>query len=99
MRLARDLGSSRDLFPEGIEKLTDLPHTLFTAIQTALTFLSFDELEEDERPPKRIWLDGEAMKDWFREVKRKRKEKYGGDGHQPIDDPVQNAAAKGLIVK
>lgn len=66
-------------------------------------FLSFEELEPDERPPRAIWLDGEQMTAWFDNVKRRREEKYGtGDGDggwdRSVADPVSNPAARGLIV-
>lgn len=59
-------------------------------------FLSFEELEQGERPPKSIWLDGDKLTSWFDRVKRERERKYGGG--QDIADPVENAAAKALIV-
>lgn len=75
--------------------MRDCPHTIFEAIRNAMLVLSFDELPEDERPPKRIWLDGERLRDWFKTVERRRKEKYSG---KHIDDPVDNDAARSLIV-
>lgn len=77
--------------------MADLPHTLFTAIRLGLSFLGFEELPEDEQPPKRIWLDGEKLADWFANVKKRRDEKYGESGRKAIEDPVENAAAKSLI--
>lgn len=68
---------------------------MFNAIRFALTFLSFEELESHERPPKRIWLDSDALNDWFANVKKQRTEQASG---KAIDDPVQNEAAKSLIV-
>lgn len=55
---------------------------------------SWDELEEDERPPKHIWTDGRKMHQWFRDVRSQRK----SEGSDDIEDPVENEAAKGLIV-
>jgi hypothetical protein len=75
----------------------DCPHTLFTAIRVALMVISFDELPEDERPARRIWLDNDRLEAWFKEVKRRRDEKYGGKSRE-IEDPVQNDAARALIV-
>jgi hypothetical protein len=59
--------------------------------------ISFDELEEDEQPPRRIWLDHERLSAWFKAVRKRRKEKYGGKASE-IDDPVQNEAARSLLV-
>jgi hypothetical protein len=60
--------------------------------------IGFDELEEQERPPRRIWLDNERLSEWFKEIKRKRNERYGGKGSGAIEDPVANDAARSLIV-
>lgn len=99
VRIARDFGNVAELLPDGIDDLRDCPHVLFTAIKSALVVLSFDELAEDERPPKRIWNDGEKLTDWFAEVKRRRKTEFGADkGPGPIEDPVENEAARGLLV-
>lgn len=99
VRIARDFGTVAELLPDGVDDLRDCPHVLFTAIRQALVILSFGELPDDERPPKRIWNDGEALKDFFDEVKRRRDEKYGDrKGPGPIEDPVQNDAARSLLV-
>jgi hypothetical protein len=76
----------------------DCPHVLFEAIRVALLIISFDELERDERPPRRIWLDREKLAAWFKDVERRRTEKYGGKGPGAIEDPVNNEAARSLIV-
>lgn len=86
------------LFPPGITHLADLPATLHEAISKGLAFVSFDELPSDEKPPRKIWLDPERLDEWFVEVEKRRKEKYGVDGNKDIEDPVDNAAARGLIV-
>jgi hypothetical protein len=85
-----------------VDHLADLPHPLFDAIRLALYFLSFDELDSDERPPRRIWMDADAMRDWWAHVKRLREEKYGkSDSSSDLeDDPggyTSNAAAKDLM--
>jgi hypothetical protein len=87
-----------ELLPDGVDDLRDCPHVLFQAIRAALVVLSFDELAEDERPPRRIWNDGEQLSEWFKEIKRKREEKYSDKGPGPIEDPVNNEAARGLLV-
>jgi len=87
-----------ELLPEGIDDLRDCPHPLFEAIRVALMVLGFDELEDNERPPKRIWLDGQRLQEWFKDVRRKRREKYDPKGGGEIEDPVQNEAARSLIV-
>lgn len=97
MRLARDFGTIRELYPPGVDDLRELPYIWFDAIRRALTFLGFDELEPDERPPKSIWLDDEALRLHFDQVKVMREEKWGS-GEERIDDPVENPAAKDLLI-
>lgn len=65
------------LFPPGIDHLADLPHTFFDAIRQAFSILSWEELPDEERPPKRIWLDSEKLSLHFARVKRDRERKYG----------------------
>jgi hypothetical protein len=103
VRIARDFGTVSELLPEGFVDLRDCPHLFFEALRTAMVVLSFDELPKDERPPKHIWLDGEKLTAWFKDVERKREDKYGGGGGDasrpgPIEDPVENEAARSLIV-
>jgi hypothetical protein len=83
------------LLPDGIGSLRDAPYPLFRAIRAALTFLSFEELPEDDIPPRSIWLRGEDLEEWFKEVKRRHKDKLGG--RQEIDDPVRNGAIDLLV--
>lgn len=101
VRIAQSLGGLHTIFPEGVTRLSELPYTLHDAILAALNFISFDELLDDERPPRKLWGDGEKLNMWFEEVKRKRNEKYGLDGSEsgPIDNPVRNAAARDLIAE
>lgn len=87
----------RELFPEGISRLDDLPHTLFGLINRTLLTLSWEELPEDERPPKRIWTDNEKLNSWFEDVRRKREAEMKGDSwNKAIDDPVDNDLTAGL---
>lgn len=96
MRFARDFGTVRELFPDGIDSLWDLPWKLAEAIFRALIILSWDNLPKDERPPENIWGDDRAIKEWFDAVEANRK--TDADPDRQIEDPVDNAAAKGLIV-
>lgn len=99
VRVARDFGTVSELLPDGFDDLRDLPHVFFEALRTAVLILSFDELPREERPPRRIWLDGEGLAAWFKDVERKRDEKYSGsDRPGRIEDPVENQAARSLIV-
>lgn len=93
------MGEVSALFPPGITQVTDLPYKLFDAIRYALVFLSWEELPDDERPPKRIWHDGDALNEHFRWVRKQREDKYRTDGgSKEIEDPVRNEAASSLLV-
>lgn len=97
MRIARDFGTVSELLPEGVADVRDMPHTLFDNVRLALHFLSWEELPPEDQPPRRIWLDDELLTAWFEEVKRRREDERKGESRD-IDDPVQNEAAKGLLV-
>jgi hypothetical protein len=97
VRIARDFGTVAELFPSGVENVRDLPWRWFEAIRMAMFFLSFEELAEDERPSKKIWLDSEALEAHFAQVKAKRKREVKGDSTLE-GESVSNKAASGLIV-
>lgn len=60
-------------------------------------FLSFEELQEDERPPKHIWLDGEKLREHMDNVRAAREERFDPDKRErEIEDPVQNELTRGL---
>jgi hypothetical protein len=87
------------LLPKGCRSLVDAPYHLHDAIVHALHFLKWEELPPDERPDKRIWLDGEKLTAHFEAVDRMRKAKYGIDGAKEVEGPVDtNEAAKDLIL-
>lgn len=78
-----------------------MPYNLFEAIRLALIFVKFEEMPKEERPPKRIWLDGEKLEAHMKWVEKQREGKHqvDKDGHsKDIEDPVQNSAASMLIV-
>jgi hypothetical protein len=102
VRIARDFGTVSELFPPGVANVRDLPWRLFDAIRMALVFIGFEELEKEERPPKKIWLDDEKLEAWFQQVEKNRERKYGGKGKGDSDETlegesVQNRAAESLI--
>lgn len=80
VRIARDCGDISSLFPPGVTRLWDLPFTLHQAIHMALYYLSFENLPEKERPPKKFWQDGDKLKLWFDEVKANREAENRGEG-------------------
>jgi hypothetical protein len=52
--------------------------------------LSFYELPSEDRPPKRIWNDGERLDWWWAEVKKRHDARMRGEERE-IEDPVDNA--------
>jgi hypothetical protein len=60
VRIARDFGTVAELLPDGIEDVRD-SRTSSRRSAPRCVILSFDELPEDERPPRRIWNDGEKL--------------------------------------
>lgn len=95
VRLVRDLGTADQLIPDGVDGLIDLPYPLFDAIRQALFFLSFDELDGDDRPPRRIWARPDLLMEWWDDVRARQKRRANGEDE--IEDPVDNDAAAGLI--
>lgn len=82
------------LFPEGIDRIDDLPYTYFDAILTGLQFLGFEELLEEDSPPRDIWMEPKKLKQHFDMVRRRRKSQ-SGDGDirdQEIEGPVETNA-------
>lgn len=59
----------------------EAPHDLVTAINDALSVISWHEnLPEDEQPPRHIWWSEELLEQWFQGVRERRKEKTGSAG-------------------
>lgn len=99
VRLARDLGNVATLLPRHVRSLHDLPYRLFEAIQMALMVCGWqDNLDEKEQPPKAIWLNSKKLREWMQNVRLNRKREMEGKGSADIEDPVDNEAARGLIV-
>jgi hypothetical protein len=97
--MARDMGTAHLLFPPGITDIRELPAPHFDALRTSLMFLGFEEMPEDEAPPKKIWLDGEALTKHFKWLKEKRKAEMNGNGSQEASEPMkENSLAKQMIV-
>jgi hypothetical protein len=72
------------LLPDGLS-LVDCPFPLFDAITTGLRILGYEEWPTDERPAKRIWMDGEKLTEHFAKVEKAREDKYGAKPEE--DDP------------
>lgn len=103
VQVARDTGAGlAGLLPSWARSVADAPYSLVEHIAFALTVIRWREnLDENEMPPRRIWRNPEALTEWFEAVRANRKrdmERGGSDRSQEIEDPVQNDAAKGLLV-
>lgn len=70
------------------DNILDTPHDLVLAVNTALTVLSwFENLPEDEQPPRTIWWSEELLEEWFDGIRERRNKKYGvGRPKTPYDD-------------
>jgi len=88
------MGTADLLFPPGVERIDELPAQLFEAIRVSMIYLSFEELPEEDRPPKKIWDDSAKLKLHFQQVKEKRKRQSDPDAAAPIEEPVQNDLTK-----
>lgn len=94
------MGTAHLLFPPGIDNIYELPAPHFAALRTSLMFLGFEEMPEEDAPPKRIWLDDDALTSHFSHLKEKRKAEMNPNGSQPSGEPMkQNSLAREMIVK
>lgn len=96
MRIARELGGVSQLLPAGCDGLADAPYNLVDAISAALGFLGFEEFPREERPPRNIWFNPEAMESHWQRVKAK----WAGKGDNfdaPFGSSEENLAARDLI--
>lgn len=84
------------LLPPGVTSLADAPFNLFNAITMGLGYLGFEEHATEDRPPKRIWQDPPKLAAHWKAVRKRWKEGASAGGE--IEDPVENAAAAGLII-
>lgn len=94
VRIAQDFGGIQVLLPPGVNDLLDAPWPLLHAVRFAQQVLSWDNLDEQDRPPRRIWQDQPALRAHMASIKRNRDERADG---REIEDPVHNAAADMLL--
>ncbi len=72
------------MFPDGIE---GAPHDLVYAVSEALTVLSwYENLPDDEHPPRHIWWSDQMLSEWFRNVKAKRNKESGPTPRSSYDE-------------
>jgi hypothetical protein len=73
-----------DFWPEGIQ---NAPYNLVSAVNEALTVLSWHEkLPKDEVPPRYLWWSVDLIDKWFKDVERKRKRKSSGSTYDSADE-------------
>ena len=93
------MGTADLLFPPGCTDIRELPAQLFDAIHSSMMFLGFEEMPEEDAPPKRIWLDNDALTTHFANLKAKRKAQSDPNAPQAAEGPMQeNSLAKDMIV-
>lgn len=55
-----------------------------------------ENLQSSEMPPEWMWIHDDDLVEWFEEVDRARKEKYGGGGDESESGPMlKNEFAEG----
>lgn len=91
------MGTAHLLFPPGIEDIRDLPATHFDLIRRSMIYLGFEEMPQEDRPPRKIWLDDKRLVEHFDRLKEKRKAEAGGDS-VPSEPMQENSLAKEMIV-
>jgi hypothetical protein len=83
-------------YPKGLTTSSTSRTRMFNAVRSALSFLGFEELPNDERPPRDIWLNNKLLREWFKAVQRKRKERMENPEEQ-IDGDVSENDTEGLL--
>jgi hypothetical protein len=58
-------------------------------ILAGMQFLSFENLQTKDKPPRKLWLDTKGLRRWFEKVQR--------EDPLPSGDYVENEAAQDLI--
>lgn len=94
VRIAQDFGGITTLLPPGVSALLEAPWPLLQAVRFAQMVISWDQLEDKDRPPRRIWQDQPALRAHMDRLKRDRRERAED---REIEDPVHNAAADMLL--
>lgn len=95
MRIVRSGGGNLSLVL-GEFTLQDCPYPLFDAVMAGFYFIAFDEWDEEDRPPKSIWLDEERLRSHVEGIRRKHK--AGAEGEDAAEGPLeQNTLIKDLV--
>ncbi len=98
--MVRDLGDWREAWPDGIETASDLPWTFIDAWSFASRIMSwYENLDDDEMPPRRIWQDQRMLAKHFEQLKAKRKAKYGGEEEAPEGTMADHLEGKKVTLR
>jgi len=91
------MGTAHLLLPPGVEDIREMPGQHFDLIRRSMIFLGFEEMPEEDRPPRKIWLDDKELVAHFDRLKEKRKAEAGGD--TVSTDMTENSLAKDMIIE
>jgi hypothetical protein len=85
------------LWPREAKTIEDVPYDLVVAIEQGYTILGwYENLTNEERPPKWTWHLDHELVEWFKELDRKRKEKFNIDSDDDESpEMMQNEYSKG----
>lgn len=87
VRAAQQAGDYRSLYPEGCDRVTDLPWYFQSAIEHALTILNWlENLPKKEVPPRHVWADPEGLELWWKRVEDLRSNDYPTSAGTPDGD-------------
>jgi hypothetical protein len=92
------MGTADLLFPPGVTDIREMPSAHFEALSTSLMFLGFEEMPEEDAPPRKIWLDPEALTEHFKWLKQKRKDEMDPDSPKSGGEMKRNELAKDMVV-
>lgn len=77
----KGLGGDISAFWQG--PLEEAAHDVVTAVNVALTVISWHEnLPEDEQPPRAIWWSDELLDEWFKGVRERREARHGSNSRR-----------------
>lgn len=88
------IGDWKVAWPPEVENPIDLPWPFVEAWQTALTVLGwFENLSEDDQPPKDIWHDSRRLEAHFAEIRSKWRGKSSDAGTEAPEGSLADAEA------
>lgn len=87
MSIAKDFNDLSAILPDELNgKLLECPCTLIIAIEHAKMILSwYENVPDEKRPPKSIWLNPVKLHKWFKDVFGDKKNKKDYDHYVEVD--------------